>query len=126
MGSLTVIFWRDFISASLKFRRDISSNAVFPNTINLFIHSKNYDISNIILIIAIKTSGNDRFESINNKCLGNICMPGIYLIWLKRFKNHEFFKLNTSTVNMTSAVPATQGKKTIYVGGLAEEVDEKV
>ena len=27
---------------------------------------------------------------------------------------------------MTSAVPATQGKKTIYVGGLAEEVDEKV
>ena len=53
-------------------------------------------------------------------------MPGIYLIWLKRFKNHEFFKLNTSTVNMTSAVPATQGKKTIYVGGLAEEVDEKV
>ena len=78
------------------------------------------------MIIAIKTSGNDRFESINNKCLGNICMPGIYLIWLKRFKNHELFKLNTSIVNMTSAVPATQGKKTIYVGGLAEEVDEKV
>jgi len=27
---------------------------------------------------------------------------------------------------MTTSVPATQGKKTVYVGGLAEEVDEKV
>ena len=79
------------------------------------------------MIIAIKTSGNDRFESINNN---KVCKPCRFVssskIWLKRFKNHELFKLNTSIVNMTSAVPATQGKKTIYVGGLAEEVDEKV
>ena len=53
-------------------------------------------------------------------------MPGIYLIWLKRFKITNCSISFPSIVNMTSAVPATQGKKTIYVGGLAEEVDEKV